>query len=39
MNRFLEIDSAAWSGLQESAATSPASHHVGAVSSFVAISR
>ncbi|CAN6541565.1 unnamed protein product [Malus baccata var. baccata] len=28
--RFLEIDSAAWSGLQESAATSPASHHVGA---------
>ncbi|KAK9948462.1 hypothetical protein M0R45_004035 [Rubus argutus] len=28
--RFLEIDSAAWSGLQETAAASPASNHVGA---------
>ncbi|KAM5546710.1 transmembrane and coiled-coil domain-containing protein 4 [Rosa sericea] len=28
--RFLEIDPAAWSGLQETAAASPASNHVGA---------
>lgn len=35
MDRFLEIDSAAWSGLQETAAASPASNHVGAVRLFV----
>lgn len=28
--KFLEIDSGAWSGLEETAGTSPAKHHVGA---------
>lgn len=28
--RFLEIDSVAWSGLEETAGSSPAKHHVGA---------
>ncbi|KAJ4963176.1 hypothetical protein NE237_023115 [Protea cynaroides] len=28
--RFLDIDSTAWSGLEETAASSPVSHHVGA---------
>jgi hypothetical protein len=31
MNRFLEIDSSAWSGLEETAGSSSAKHHVGAV--------
>lgn len=31
MNRFLEIDSSAWSGLEETTGYSPAKHHVGAV--------
>lgn len=30
--RFLAIDKAAWLGLEETAGSSPAKHHVGAVS-------
>ena len=35
MNRFLEIDSSAWSGLEETAGSSSAKHHVGAVSRLI----
>lgn len=29
--RFLEIDKNAWTGLEETAGSSPATHHIGAV--------
>lgn len=35
MYRFLEVDSAAWPGLEETAGSSPAKHHVGAVCPYV----
>lgn len=38
MNRFLEIDSGAWSGLEETAGTSSAKHHVGAVCLILCLS-
>lgn len=31
LNRFLEIDSGAWLGLEETAGSSSATHHVGPV--------
>lgn len=34
MIRFLEIDKNAWTGLEETAASSPATHHIGAVRFF-----
>lgn len=34
MNRFLEIDDKAWTGLEETSACSPVSHHVGGVRFF-----
>jgi hypothetical protein len=32
--RFLEVESVAWTGLEETAGGSPAKHHVGAVCRF-----
>lgn len=37
MNRFLEIDEKAWSGLEETAGLSSPKHHVGAVSFLVSV--
>lgn len=37
MSRFLEIDDKAWSGLEETAASTPPKHHVGAVSFLVSL--
>lgn len=34
-SRFLEIDGRAWSGLEETAVATPASHHIGAVSFYL----
>ncbi|KAE9446067.1 hypothetical protein C3L33_22050, partial [Rhododendron williamsianum] len=33
--RFLEIDKNAWTGLEETAGSSPATHHIGAVSFYL----
>lgn len=35
MNRFLDIDSAAWSGLEETSGSSLATRHVGPVCHYV----
>jgi len=34
LNRFLDIDSSAWYGLEETAGSSSAAHHVGPVCLF-----
>lgn len=34
MHRFLEIEDKAWTGLEETSACSPVSHHVGGVRCF-----
>lgn len=37
VDRFLEIDKKAWSGLEETAGSSSPKHHVGAVSFLISI--